>query len=124
MRYDIIFVAQLRRAAAGNYGSGRIAALIPEVQWDLGMAPAAGGHATGGGSVGKDRDRTNGQRYTAVWEASDSALSPHVATNDPHGDPGVDPEYRQCDENMRYGDDILQACHAANLRSGSAYVSS
>lgn len=114
-RYDIIL--QLEEAVT-QLREGGIAALIPEVQSNLGLAlpqattllevAAWEGRIV---RVGKDIHPLGSLRFGASRHVATMILAAMC----------VDPKYRSA-MNIRYRDDILQACQTANLRS--AHLSS
>jgi hydroxymethylpyrimidine kinase / phosphomethylpyrimidine kinase / thiamine-phosphate diphosphorylase len=108
-RYDILL--QLEEAVT-QLRAGGIAALIPEVQSNLGLALP---HATTLPEVAAWEGRIVrvGDAIHPVGRPRFGA-SRHVATMILATMRG-DPRYRSA-MNIRYGEDILQACRAANLR--------
>jgi hydroxymethylpyrimidine kinase / phosphomethylpyrimidine kinase / thiamine-phosphate diphosphorylase len=108
-RYDILL--QLEEAVT-QLRAGGIAALIPELQSNLGLALP---HATTLQEVaawdgrimrvGEDIHPVGNPRFGAPRHVATMILA--VVR--------VDPRYRSA-MNLRYGEDVLQACQAANLR--------
>jgi hydroxymethylpyrimidine/phosphomethylpyrimidine kinase len=111
-RYDILL--QLEEAVTQLWAGG-IAVLIPEVQSNLALALP---HATT-------------LQEVATWEGRIMRMGEdiHPMSSPRFGAPrqvaaiilavmGVDPGYRSA-MTMRYGEDVLQACRAANLRIAS-----
>jgi hydroxymethylpyrimidine/phosphomethylpyrimidine kinase len=108
-RYDIL--VQLEEAVTA-LRQGRIAALLPERQSNLGLAlpqattalevAAWEGHIA---HVGEDIQPTGGPRFGASQPVARIILAAM----------GIDPRSRSA-MNVRYGEDVLRACRTADLR--------